>query len=196
MSYLESEIEYDDDNYCDNCSDNTNYDENSVVSKKHKTKQQQSLKKDDDGYHKIYRWVKVKRSPTFQEIKSQNYNATDVIVENVKKCFEFYTTGYTPGTRIRHAITGVHEKQYDMNNCVGNKQENRYFKVSLVSGELGQNPHSHNLYFHSPQEYEEFFGASLLDDIKQKWFAKQILLNKTLKNEKPATNVVSCVIVK
>jgi hypothetical protein len=167
-SYSESENTY----YCgENTSidsDNSIYDMNSLNSKTI-----QNSKYVDRGFSKIYRIVDVTRSPTYQEIKSLKYKKDDIVNEKVRKCFEFYTTGYTPGQRIRHAISGVYENYY-----VGTKGEDHFLKVSLATGELGQSSYSHNLFFYGPKEYEDFFCLVLPEEIKRKWAEKQQRLYK------------------
>ena len=82
----------------------------------------------------------------------------------IDSSIKFYTTKYTPGSRIRNAETGYFE-----NTLVGRDGEFDYFKVTL-SGQLGQDPHSKHLYYYSPEQYERHFQIVLDQQIKNKFF--------------------------
>lgn len=84
---------------------------------------------------------------------------------------KFYTTRYTPGSRIRNAVTGFFEEK-----MVGRIDEFNYFKVTL-SGQLGQNPSSKHLYYDSPQQYEVHFQTIVDDEMKDKFNKKFLSLN-------------------
>ena len=79
---------------------------------------------------------------------------------------EFYETNSSPGKYIRDAITG--------NKCVpfrvGSKDEDLFFSVSFVTGELGQEPCV--LFFDSPEQYERLFGISISQEAKERWLEK------------------------
>ena len=75
-----------------------------------------------------------------------------------------YNTGFTPGSRIRHAVSGG---RYD-DVLLGSLRENLLFKVQVS---LQKTPVS--LYFSSPEEYERTFYATLPKETKHEWNLKR-----------------------
>ena len=69
------------------------------------------------------------------------------------------------GTFIIDAITGTKQDYH-----VGSIEEELYFKISVSSGETGNE--SVTLFFHSPEEYEKHFDCELNPSIKEKWAKK------------------------
>lgn len=106
------------------------------------------LNKTDKGYNKIYRKVNMVRVP-----------------------IKFYTTAYTPGARIRHAVSGIREPDL----FVGKTDEDLFFKVVLATGELGRTAFSTQMFFYSPEEYERHFYCMVSQDVKKKWMDKYIV---------------------
>ena len=106
----------------------------------------------DKGHHRIYRKVNNKTVPIY-----------------------IYTTRYTPGSRIRNAVSGFSDKHI----VVGTKDEDLFFKVSLSTGELGGNPYGNHLYYDSPEQYEKHFYTTIHDKrIKDTWWKKYRLNQK------------------
>ena len=81
------------------------------VSSNKKKKSFDSFKTMDKGYHKLKR----------------EYHGKKIAVE-------LYTTGYTPGTTIRDAVTG---SRY-VGNLVGSRDEDQFFKVKILDSEMGR----------------------------------------------------------
>ena len=79
---------------------------------------------------------------------------------------ELYTTSYTPGSTIRDAVTG----SYLNGAVVGSVNEDFFFKVKMVNGELGKDPG--HLYFESPSQYENSLKQELSQKTKDKWLVK------------------------
>jgi hypothetical protein len=112
-------------------------------------KEIQDFKSFDKGYNKIYKGVVVLGKNGEKNKK--------------KKKIEFYTSGYR-GTRIRDAITGSY-----YNTKVGSFNENKYFKVSLATGQCNSKNGSHMLFYQTPQQYMNHFGVQLNPAIIEKW---------------------------
>lgn len=104
-----------------------------------KTKHKNKAKKQDKGYEK-----KVK------------------IVKDKKVVIDTYHSNDTPGSIIRHAVTG-----FWLNARVGSIQENLYFKVRDNTSK-----DTRSLYYDSPEEYERHMFLTLSTDIKGKWTEK------------------------
>jgi hypothetical protein len=107
----------------------------------------QEFKSLDKGYNKIYKLGTVLgRNGKYKQKK-----------------IEFYTSG-DRGTRIRDAITGIY-----YNDKVGSFNENKFFKVSLATGQCTSKNGSHMLYYKTPQQHMTHFATQLNPDIIQKW---------------------------
>lgn len=109
-------------------------------------KEIQDFKSFDKGYNKIYKGLVVSKNG-----------------KKKKNKVEFYTSG-DRGTRIRDAITGMY-----YNTKVGSFNEDKYFKVSLATGQCNSANGSHMLYYQTPQQYMSHFGVQLNPDIIAKW---------------------------
>ena len=112
----------------------------------------QEFKSLDKGYNKIYKnGVVLGRNGKYK-----------------KKKIEFYTSG-DRGTRIRDAITGIY-----YNDKVGSFNEDKFFKVSLATGQCNSKNGSHMLFYQTPQQHMAHFATQLSPDIIQKWEAEFI----------------------
>jgi hypothetical protein len=100
-------------------------------------------KKADKGFHKIKRTI-----------------------DNKKVEIEVYSTNYTPGLMIRDAITGDKYCQFR----VGSVNEYQFFKVRILTGELGKD--GVTLFFDSPEQYERHMKAEVSTANKEKWLRK------------------------
>lgn len=88
-------------------------------------------------------------------------------VDGVKNYIDVYTTRYTPGSKIRCAVSG-----HIFNNCkVGSQDEDYFFKVCL-SGIVPENSYGKFLYFSSPSDYENHFNVIVDNNIKDAWYIK------------------------
>jgi hypothetical protein len=114
-----------------------------------KTKHKNKAKKQDKGYEK-----KVK------------------IIKDKKIIIDTYHSNDTPGSTIRHAVTGVW-----LSARVGSIEENLYFKVRDNTGK-----DSRSLYYDSPEEYERHMFLILSTDIKGKWTEKFAETQKYLRS--------------
>lgn len=86
-----------------------------------------------------------------------------------KKSFvDLYSSGET-GSNIRDAITGQH---YSFK--VGSVDEDSFFKVSIVTGEINNNRRL--FFFNSPSDYERIFHIELKDKNKFNWAKRQNVL--------------------
>lgn len=106
----------------------------------------QDIKKLDKGYHCVKR----------------NVNVNDTIV---KMKIEYYHTNYTPGTKIRNAITGERH-----NYLVGSRDEDLFFKAVIANGEDKSYPLI--LFYDGPNEFQKHQHCILSDDIIEKWRSK------------------------
>jgi hypothetical protein len=86
------------------------------------------------------------------------------VVDGIKKSTDIYVTKYTPGSKIRCAVSGHIFNDYK----VGCNDEEYFFKVWL-SGFVPENSHGNFLYFSSPLDYENHFNAIVDDNIKDAW---------------------------
>jgi hypothetical protein len=82
---------------------------------------------------------------------------------NKKVNIEVYTTGYTPGTVIRDAVTGARYSGI----FVGTREEDQFFKVKIITAGMGKEPG--NLYFFTPDEFERHYKITLKSEVKEKW---------------------------
>lgn len=121
----------------------TNFHSNKPSKMSKQSQLYQAYKNLDKGYHQIKR-----------EVNGKNVS------------IDLYTTPHTPGTKIRHALTGNRYR----NMLVGSYSENYFFKVKSVDGELGKD--SGNLYFDSPEECEKYLFINISDDTKKRWKEK------------------------
>lgn len=80
---------------------------------------------------------------------------------------ETYSSGDV-GTRIRNAATG---QRYE--NKVGSVSEDLFFKVKDISGLL--NKETNNLFYDTPEQYENHQYTILDTNIKEKWYQKNIV---------------------
>jgi len=109
-------------------------------------KELQDFKSFDKGYNKIYKGVAVGKNG-----------------KKKKKKIEFYTSG-DRGSRIRDAITGAY-----YNSKVGSFNEDKYFKVSLATGQCNSKNGFHVIFYQTPQQYMTHFEVQLNPDIIEKW---------------------------
>ena len=113
---------------------------------KKKRKMMEDIKKSDKGYHS------VKRNIILNDLK-------------IKMKIEYYHTNYTPGTRIRNAITGQ-----KTNYLVGSRDEDLFFKAVIANGE--DNSYPLILFYDGPNEFQKHQHCPLSDDIIEKWQSK------------------------
>jgi hypothetical protein len=152
MSYTESEYD---------ASEQTDYfvpvENMSVASDVSSVKRRRLLmenyKKMDIGYNKISRMIDVKKK--------------DGKITKEKKSIEIYTTGTTPGTAIRNAMTGVRHNGYR----VGSSCEDVFYKVALATGEC-KSSDSCILFFDNPEQYERCMYTTLDQPSKDAWYVK------------------------
>jgi hypothetical protein len=127
----------------------------------------------DDYYHPSY-----ENSNHLQNIMNElklmdkGYNRFKIIIKtqnNKKKIpIELYSSGDI-GSNIRDAITGQY---YSFK--VGSINEDSFFKVSIVTGEVNNNRRI--FFFKSPTDYERIFHSELKEKTKFNWSKKQGLL--------------------
>jgi hypothetical protein len=89
------------------------------------------------------------------------------VVDGIKKYIDIYTTRYTPGSKIRCAVSGHIFNELK----VGSHDEDYFFKVCL-SGIVPENSYGKFLYFSSPYDYENHFNAIVDNNIKISWETK------------------------
>lgn len=114
-----------------------------------KTKHNNKAKKQDKGYERKLKIIKDKK------IVIDTYHSSD-----------------TPGSIIRHAVTGVW-----LSARVGSIEENLYFKVRDNTGK-----DTRSLYYDSPEECERHMFLFLSTEIKGKWTEKFAETQKYLRS--------------
>lgn len=88
------------------------------------------------------------------------------IVNKKHIIIEYYGTPFSPGSKIRNAITGIRS-----DHKVGSLKENLYFKViNAVGDEKIRDPIF--LYFDSPEQYERHFKCEVDKKTKKLWLKK------------------------
>jgi hypothetical protein len=115
---------------------------------------------------------------TFKKIeKGTPENGCFTIVRRVKDTrmkISCYATKYNQGTQIRNATNGL----YEDNLYVGKIDENLFFKVRVVSGELGHSPYGKDFYYDSPEQYERHCVVTLPMEVKARWVENNQLAKK------------------
>jgi len=97
---------------------------------------------------------------------------------------EFFTTGYTPGTVIRDAVTGSRYPGL----LVGSANESLFFKVKLCN--QGMSRDAGNLFFFTPDEFERHYKTTLKPSTKERWEKKfQLFQRKRRQAEMQANHV-------
>jgi hypothetical protein len=120
----------------------------------------EKAKRMDKGYNVIYRKAIRK--------DGRSYN----------KKIEIYTSSGI-GTRIRDAETGEY-----LQNLVGSKDEDLYFKVTLATGECKSANGSTTLFYNSPQHYANHLTCDVDPQIALRWEEKRNARLSELKREK------------
>ena len=81
------------------------------------------------------------------------------------------------GSRIRNAVTGQYTPY-----LVGSKNEDLFFVVNDSTGLYGRKDPLF-LFYDTPEQYENHQYVILSQDIKEKWYKKNILARKYLSDE-------------
>ena len=84
---------------------------------------------------------------------------------------ELFGSGYT-GSRIRNAVSGSRTRV-----LVGSKEEGKFFQVSECSG-YNERREPLNLYYDSPEQYENHFFVHLEQEVKQNWHKRYVTFSK------------------
>ena len=103
----------------------------------------------DSGYSKKYKMITMPNKKN----------------KNVK--IEYYTSGGC-GTYIRNAETGDYYKYK-----VGSKNEDLFFKVTIVDGTCNSKNGCRSVFYEDPSQYEEHQYVDLDDTTKQIWYEKR-----------------------
>jgi len=111
-----------------------------------------------------------KRLKELEDIKrlDKGYNKIKRKVDGKSFSVEFYATSYSPGFRIRNAMTGI----YEDGMLVGSRDEDLFFVVVLATGETGQTPP--HLYYDTPEQYERHFRCTIPTSTKERWYEKHL----------------------
>ena len=84
-----------------------------------------------------------------------------------KTLINVYVSGEA-GSKIRDAITGDF-----FNDRVGSVGSDKYFKVSIATGEIKTKNGFNSLYYSSPYDYEKHMLCNLDESVIDKWIEKQ-----------------------
>lgn len=111
-------------------------------------------------------------------------------VDGVKKFIDVYTTKYTPGSKIRCAVSGHIYDEFK----VGSSNEDLFLKVCLA-GFLPETSKTHGkfLYYSHPTDYEHHFYTMLNECIKDKWKLKSSVREKQIIEERDERQKYLCI---
>jgi len=107
-------------------------------------------------------------------------------INDVRVKIPCFATKSMIGTRIKSATTGATNNMY-----VGKNDEDLFFKVRIINGEIKNSTNGNDFYYDSPEEYERHLLCIVPQSIKNKWreknqiakLNKRILENETHKQE-------------
>ena len=94
---------------------------------------------------------------------------------------EFFATRYSPGNRIRGAVSGGYEKA----RC-GSIYESLYFKVTHATGEFG-NREPLVLFYDNPEQFERYWNMSVPQEQKDNWQARYVIAQRNFLNNDDLT---------
>jgi hypothetical protein len=126
---------------------NNNANENDCISLDSKLKASNGFKIEDKNRVKIVKSVNAKWND------GKYYKNVEI---------ELFGTGYI-GSRIRNAVSGARTR-----SLVGSKDENMFFQVADCTGFDGRREPL-NLYYDSPEQYENHFFVNLEQHVKEAW---------------------------
>jgi hypothetical protein len=126
---------------------------------------------------------KKRRSSSNNENGCSTFTRT---INDVRVKIPAFATKSIMGTKIKSATTGISN-----NMLVGKSDENLFFKVRIVNGEVNNSSNGNDFYYESPEEYERHLFVKLSQSIKDKWKEKnqnerlnKLILDKINKAEK------------
>jgi hypothetical protein len=117
----------------------------------------------NDSYSIVSNNRKQKKSFDLLKTMDKGYHKLKIEKDGKNIAVEVYTTGYTPGTTIRDAVTGSYYRGLN----VGSKHEDQFFKVKILNKEMGRE--AGNLFFFTPDEFERHYKTTLKQSLKDKW---------------------------
>jgi hypothetical protein len=154
---------------------------------------------EDDGEEEEYSNTNNRRGDTRRPFHQKK--STDPAFFTVKRKIQgetvsisYYRTGFTPGTIIRDAITGIADPSFR----VGKRDELLYYKVCMATGEGDRGKYGevepHHLYYDSPERYERHFCTTVDDNVKAAWAQRareeQASRNRDAEERSARVNVV------
>jgi hypothetical protein len=92
------------------------------------------------------------------------------VLNDVRVKIECYATKSVMGTKIRSATTGIINSM-----VVGKIDEDLFFKVRVVNGEISSSANGNDFYYDSPEEYERHMFIKVPQKMKEKWVEKNHL---------------------
>ena len=123
----------------------------------------------DDYYHPTHEnYSHLQNIMNELKFMDKGYNRMKITINKKKVFFDLYSSGET-GSNIRDAITG----QY-YTYKVGSVDEDSFFKVSIITGEINNNRRL--FFFNSPSDYERVFHCELKEKNKLNWSKRQNVL--------------------
>ena len=114
-------------------------------------------------------------------------------INDVRVKIPCFATKSIMGTKIKSATTGITNNMY-----VGKSDEDLYFKVRIVNGEVSNSSNGNDFYYDSPEEYERHLFVKVPQSIKDKWSIKNqnARINKLIVEKVNKSNKQKFVIVK
>jgi len=145
--YQEYENEYDISSYFSEENDNETLENTSMLSFPNKKRTRTSRLKNVNGCYTFTRTL-----------------------NDVRVKIDCYATRSVMGTKIRSATTGIVNSM-----IVGKIDEDLFFKVRVVNGEVVSSAHGNDFYYDSPEEYERHMFIKVPQKIKERWVEKNRL---------------------
>ncbi len=109
-----------------------------------------------------------KKISSYSKRSTQGYNFYYIIKKGKKIKIEYFSTSCNSGSIIICPITGA-----KLNDRVGSKVENLYFKVRM--NHVGNGDHPLTVYYDSPDAFERHHLESLPQKVKDQWVEKRRL---------------------
>lgn len=92
------------------------------------------------------------------------------ILNDVRVKIDCYATRSVMGSKIRSATTGIINNMF-----VGKIDEDLFFKVRVVNGEIQSSAYGNDFYYDSPEEYERHMFVKVPNKMKDSWVEKNRL---------------------
>lgn len=113
------------------------------------------------------------------------------VINDVRVKIQCFATKSVMGTRIRSATTGIAHNMF-----VGKIDEDLFFKVRMVNGEVGKSGYGNDFYYDSPEEYERHLFIKVPQIMKEQWVEKNRVASLRKKMHEIKANVPEFIEIK